>query len=95
MLKILARTSTLAYKLGSWVTRTKGLGKIDTCGRFHKHFTLITDSLTKIRLGHPFYACFFVNVLAYFGTAVVYECKMLMKLTPGILNADVNLHLKK
>jgi hypothetical protein len=55
-------------------------------GQFHKHFTLVTYSLSKIRCTihckHFPIQCF-QNELAYFAIAVSYGRKMLMKLSPG------------
>jgi hypothetical protein len=55
-------------------------------GQFHKPFTLVTYSLSKIRCTihcmHFPIKCF-QNALTYFAMAVIYGRKMLMKLPPG------------
>jgi hypothetical protein len=61
---------------------------ISASGGFHKEFTFVTYSPSKIssiiihctQAGVQF---FFQNALAYFATAVSYVCKMCMSSTPG------------
>ncbi len=64
----------------------KACYSFDTCGQFHKHFTLVTYSLSKIKCTihcvHFPIKCF-QNALTYFAIAVSYGRKMLMKLPPG------------
>ncbi len=63
----------------------KELYNIDTCGQFHKHFTLVTHSYFKIscikNCMHAPMQCF-QNALAYFPTTISYPYKMFLKLTP-------------
>ncbi len=67
--------------------------KIDTCGQFHKHFTLVTYKLCcAIHRMHVPMQCF-LNVLAYFATVVSYERKKFYDIgtcSPGNALADVS-----
>jgi hypothetical protein len=53
------------------------------CGRFHKHFTSVTYSCSKIT-----WTVYYINASnepTYFATAVSYARKMFIKLSPGHL----------
>ncbi len=66
--------------------RRKGYN-IDTCGKFQKHFMIVTYG--RIKISQPVHCKHdsmqrFQTELAYFAAALSYDHKMFMKLAPGL-----------
>ncbi len=75
--------NTLAYFASTLVTnKASSITFWSTCGQLHTHFTLVTYSPSTIGCTIHAPVQSLQNVLAYFATAVSYDCKMFINTPP-------------